>query len=51
MLALGWHGALGTTRAPVLKRLLERAECPLLVVHEVTGSQVRLKVGDAIGEL
>jgi nucleotide-binding universal stress UspA family protein len=51
MLALGWHGALGTTRAPVLKQLLELAECPLLVVHEVAGSRVRLKVGDAIGQL
>lgn len=50
MLALGWHGAFGATRAPVLKGLLERAECPLLVVHEVAGSRVRLKVGDAIGQ-
>ncbi len=51
VLALGWHGALGATRAPVLRRLLERAECPLLVVREVSRSRVRLKVGDAIGEL
>jgi nucleotide-binding universal stress UspA family protein len=51
MLALGCHGALVETRAPVLKQLLTRAECPLLVVHEVAGSRVHLKVGDAISEL
>jgi len=49
LLALGWHGALGAARAPVLKGLLERADFPLLVVREAPRSRVRLKVGDAIG--
>lgn len=34
VLALGWHGSLGARRAPVFKRLLEEAECALLVVRE-----------------
>ncbi len=49
LLALGWHGAFGASRAPVLKRLLERAECPLLVVRELSRARVRLKIGDALG--
>ncbi len=49
VLALGWHGALGATRAPVLSRLLERAECPLLVIREQARPRARLKVGDEIG--
>jgi nucleotide-binding universal stress UspA family protein len=48
VLVLGWHGAMGRTRAPVLTRLLERAECPLLIIRE-SGSKARLKVGDDIG--
>ncbi len=47
-LALGWHGTFGATRAPVLKRLLDRAECPLLVVHEVAGPGLTLHVGGAL---
>ncbi len=48
VLALGWHGALGSGRAPVLKRLLEEAECPLLLVRGAEGSSARLKVGKEI---
>lgn len=48
VLALGWHGALGTGRAPVLKRLLEEAECALLLVRETAGVRARLKVGSAL---
>ncbi|HEX2530238.1 MAG TPA: universal stress protein [Burkholderiaceae bacterium] len=50
VLALGWHGALGTGRALVLKRLLEQAECPLLLVREIEESSARLKVGEDIDE-
>lgn len=50
LLALGWHGALGPGRAPVLKRLLEEAECALLVVRAVERSRARLRVGNEIDE-
>lgn len=49
VLALGWHGALGAGRALVLKRLLEEAECALLVVRGAEHSRARLKVGSDIG--
>jgi nucleotide-binding universal stress UspA family protein len=45
ILAVGWHGALDAGRALVLKRLLERAECALLVVRGSERSRARLKVG------
>ncbi len=48
VLALGWHGTLDPTRATVLKSLIERAECPLLLVRKTKRSQLRLNVGDAI---
>jgi len=48
VLALGWHGALGTGRALVLKRLLERAECALLLLRKPERSGARLKVGEEI---
>lgn len=48
VLALGWHGALGSGRALVLKRLLEEAECALLLVRQGEGSSGRLKVGEEI---
>lgn len=48
VLALGWHGALGAGRALVLKRLLEQAECALLVVRGTEHSRARLKVGSDI---
>ena len=49
VLALGWHGALGAGRALVLKRLLEEAECALLLVRGAEHSRARLKVGSDIG--
>lgn len=48
VLALGWHGALEAGRALVLKRLLEEAECALLLVRRKKGSTARLKVGEDI---
>jgi nucleotide-binding universal stress UspA family protein len=48
VLALGWHGALGAGRALVLKRLLEEAECALLLVSKAEKSSARLKVGKEI---
>jgi nucleotide-binding universal stress UspA family protein len=50
VLALGWHGAVSPKRALVFKGLVERAECPLLLVREAHRPQLRLKVGDAFGE-
>lgn len=50
VLALGWHGALGTGHALVLKRLLEEAECALLLVRKAKGSTARLKVGEEIDD-
>ena len=44
VLALGWHGALGTGRALVLKRLLEEADCALLLVRGSEHPRSRLKV-------
>lgn len=46
VLALGWHGRLGAGRAQVLKRLLDEAECPLLVVRQVARPTAHLKVGE-----
>lgn len=48
LLALGWHGALGAGRAPVLKRLLDEAPCALLLARAPDGSPARLKVGEDI---
>lgn len=45
VIALGWHGAMGAGRARVLKRLLEEAQCPLLLVRQAERSSARLKVG------
>ncbi len=46
VIALGWHGALGAGRAPVLKHLLDKAESPILLFKEMPKTQARLKVGD-----
>lgn len=48
VLALGWHGALGGGRALVLKRLLDDAECALLLVRGAEQAGARLKVGSEI---
>lgn len=50
VLALGWHGALSSGRAPVLKRLLEEAPCALLLVRSPETSPARLKVGEEIDD-
>lgn len=50
VLALGWHGTLEAGRALVLKRLLEEAECALLLVRSAERSTARLKVGEDIDE-
>lgn len=50
VLALGWHGALGAGRALVLKRLLEEAECALLLVRKAEHFRARLKVGSDTDE-
>jgi hypothetical protein len=47
-LALGWHGALGTGRALVLKRLVEEAECALRLVRGTEHARAWLKVGQEI---
>lgn len=49
VLAVGWHGALGHGRALVLKRLLDEAECALLLVRGTERVRARLKVGREIG--
>lgn len=48
VVALGWHGALGAGRALVLKRLLDEAECPLLLVRQAARPASRLKVGEEL---
>lgn len=50
LLALGWHGAIGAGRASVLKRLIEQAECPLLLVRSPERSSAVLKVGNEIDD-
>lgn len=45
VLALGWHGSLGPGRALVLKRLLDQAECALLLARGGEHPRARLKVG------
>jgi nucleotide-binding universal stress UspA family protein len=50
VLALGWHGALGAGRALVLKRLLEKAGCALLLVRQTDHFRARLKVGRDMDE-
>lgn len=49
LLALGWHGALSTGRALVFKRLMDQAECALLLVRGTERSRAQLKVGTQIG--
>ncbi len=48
VLALGWHGSLGPGRALVLKRLLDHAECALLLARGDEHPRARLKVGSEI---
>lgn len=51
VLALGWHGALGTGRALVLKRLLDQADCALLLVRGSEQPRARLKVGSDMDQM
>lgn len=48
VLALGCHGAFAAGRALVFKRLVEQAQCALLLVRKVERTTARLKVGRAI---
>jgi nucleotide-binding universal stress UspA family protein len=48
VVALGWHGAFGGGRALVLKRLLDEAQCALLLVRGTEQAGTRLKVGSDI---
>jgi len=48
VVALGWHGTLGAGRALLLKRLLDEAECPLLLVRHAARPASRLKVGEEL---
>lgn len=45
---VGWHGFLGTGHARVLKTLLTRLHCPLLLVKRRPKQAFRLKVGAAL---
>lgn len=51
VVALGWHGSLDDGRALVLKRLLDEAQCPLLVVRQAPQTQARLAIGEEIDDL
>jgi nucleotide-binding universal stress UspA family protein len=50
VIALGWHGALAAGRALVLKRLLEQADCALLLVRRSERPGAQLKVGSEIDD-
>jgi len=50
VLTLGWHGQLGPSRGLVLKRLLQQAECALLLVCEHEEHRLQLKVGSHMRE-
>lgn len=45
----GWHGLLEAGHAHVLKVLLQRVQCPVLLVKRYPREPFRLKVGDALG--
>ncbi|TCS39295.1 nucleotide-binding universal stress UspA family protein [Paucimonas lemoignei] len=50
VLALGWHGAFAAGRALVFKRLLEEANCALLLVRGEDGQHAHLMVGNEIDD-
>jgi nucleotide-binding universal stress UspA family protein len=50
VVALGWHGAFGGDRAPVLKSLLDEAECALLLARGAEQVHATLKVGAEIDD-
>jgi nucleotide-binding universal stress UspA family protein len=45
---IGWHGFLDAGHAQVLKTLLQRLRCPMLLVKRRPKEPFRLKVGDAL---
>jgi nucleotide-binding universal stress UspA family protein len=48
VIIVGWHGLLDTGHAEVLKNLLQRLHCPVLLVKRHPREPFRLKVGDAL---
>lgn len=48
VLALGWHGSLDEGRALVLKRLLEQAECALLIIKGVPENKSTLLIREKL---
>jgi nucleotide-binding universal stress UspA family protein len=44
----GWHGLLEAGHAQVVKNLLQRLHCPMLLVQRQPRGPFRLKVGDAL---
>jgi nucleotide-binding universal stress UspA family protein len=49
LLVIGWHGDFTVGHAQVLKRLMRRIRCPLLLVKPQPKESFRLKVGEAFG--
>jgi nucleotide-binding universal stress UspA family protein len=49
VIVVGWHGLLEAGQARVLKNLLQRLHCPVLLVKRQPREPIRLKVGDALG--
>lgn len=50
ILALGWHGSLDEGRALVLKRLLEQAECLLLIIKGASEKESTLVIREKLGD-
>ena len=48
VIVVGWHGLLEAGHAQVLKNLLQRLHCPVLLVKRQPREPFRLKVGDAL---
>ena len=48
VIIVGWHGLLEAGHAQVLKTLLQRLHCPVLLVKRQPREPFRLKVGDAL---
>lgn len=48
LLVVGWHGQFMTGHAHVLKAMIQRLACPVLLVKAVPRAPVRLKVGEEL---
>ena len=48
VIIVGWHGLLKAGHAEVVKNLLQRLRCPMLLVRRQSNEPFRLKVGDAL---